>query len=126
MDPSGQNWSDTDVLCRHVTTCRRHFQLRGGHPLPGDVTDDFADRVIDVIGKGVVTGVNMGGSLPKKQKGGDAVTGNWRSPQWRSEIDRLHYNNKLKFGETHQLHMSKGQGVDGRGPLEEELAAKFV
>jgi hypothetical protein len=27
MDPSGQNWSDTDVSCRHVTTCRRHFQL---------------------------------------------------------------------------------------------------
>ena len=26
-DPSGQNWSDTVVSCRHVTTCRRHFQL---------------------------------------------------------------------------------------------------
>ena len=26
-DPSGQNWSDTSCLGRHVATCRRHFQL---------------------------------------------------------------------------------------------------
>ncbi len=27
-DLSGQNWSDMFVLCRHVATCRQHFQLR--------------------------------------------------------------------------------------------------
>ena len=26
-DPSGQNWSDTVVSCRHVATCWQHFQL---------------------------------------------------------------------------------------------------
>ena len=47
--------------------CR--FHKEGGHPLPGDITDDFADRVIDAIGKGVVLPNNQGGSPPKKQKG---------------------------------------------------------
>jgi len=28
-DPSGQNWSDMPMLCRHVATCRHHFQLSG-------------------------------------------------------------------------------------------------
>jgi hypothetical protein len=26
-DPSGQNWSNTVMSCRHVKTCWRHFQL---------------------------------------------------------------------------------------------------
>ena len=51
--------------------CR--FRKEGGHPLPADITDDFADRVIDVIGKGVVTqGGPTGGSPSKKLKGNDA------------------------------------------------------
>jgi hypothetical protein len=40
-----------------------------GTPLLGDITDDFADRVIDAIGKRVVLPNNQGGSPPKKQKG---------------------------------------------------------
>ncbi len=48
--------------------CR--FRKEGGHPLPADITDEFADRVIDLIGKRVVTkGGHMGGPPPKKLKG---------------------------------------------------------
>jgi hypothetical protein len=46
-----------------------HFRKEGGHPLPGDITDEFADQVIDAIGKGVVPPSIQGGSPPKKQKG---------------------------------------------------------
>ena len=47
--------------------CR--FRKEGGHPLPGDITDEFADQVIDVIGKGVIPPSIQGGSPPKKRKG---------------------------------------------------------
>jgi hypothetical protein len=55
--------------------CR--FRKEGGHPLPTDVTDDFVDKVIDVIGKGVITLTgHTGGSPAKKQKGSEAGSGN--------------------------------------------------
>jgi hypothetical protein len=47
--------------------CR--FHKEGGHPLPGDITAEFADRVIDAIGKGVVTPSIQGGPPPKSRKG---------------------------------------------------------
>ena len=46
--------------------CR--FCKEGGHPLLGDITDEFADHVINTIGKGVVPPSIQGGSPPKKQK----------------------------------------------------------
>ena len=46
-----------------------HFHKEGGHPLLGDITDEFADQVIDAIGKGVVPPSHQEGSPPKKQKG---------------------------------------------------------
>ena len=56
------------VLCRcGFRNCR--FHKEGGHPLLGDITDEFADRVINAIEKGVVLPNNQGGSPPKKQKG---------------------------------------------------------
>ncbi len=67
-------WSSVLGQCT-FRDCR--FRKEGGHPLPGDVTDIFADRVIDVIGKGVVTANgHTGGSPTKKQKGSKAGTGN--------------------------------------------------
>jgi hypothetical protein len=47
--------------------CR--FHKEGGHPLLGEITDESADRVINAIGKDVVTPSIQGGSTPKKQKG---------------------------------------------------------
>jgi hypothetical protein len=54
--------------------CR--FCKEGGHPLPADITNEFADQVIDVIGKGVIkpTALTGIGSPPKKQKVGNAAT----------------------------------------------------
>jgi hypothetical protein len=66
----------TSVLSR-CTYRDCHFHREGGHPLPADITDDFAE-VIDIFGKGLLKPItNMGsGSPPKKQKVGDAATQN--------------------------------------------------
>ena len=39
------------VLCQHVTTCWRHFQL--SHVKKGEITDPLADKVIGAIQTGV-------------------------------------------------------------------------
>ena len=68
--PTGRTflcWSSVLGRCTW-RDCR--FRKEGGHLLPGNITDDFADRVIDVIGKGVMTGGHAVGSPAKKQKGG--------------------------------------------------------
>ncbi len=63
-------WSSVLGRC---TFCDCRFRKEGGHPLPGDITNKFADRVINVIGKGVVTqGKHTGGSPTKKLKGSEA------------------------------------------------------
>ncbi len=60
-------WSSILGRCT-FRDCR--FRKEGGHPLPVDITDEFANRVIDVIGKGVGTkGGHTGGPPPKKLKG---------------------------------------------------------
>ncbi len=49
--------------------CRFHQQ--GGHPNPKDITDEFADKVVDSLNKGVLAIGGMGtpgGLLPKKPK----------------------------------------------------------
>jgi hypothetical protein len=67
-------WSSVLGRCT-FRDCR--FRKEGGHPLPADVTDKFADRVINVIGKGVVTANgHTVGSPAKKQKGSEAGPGN--------------------------------------------------
>jgi hypothetical protein len=67
-------WSSVLGRCT-FRDCR--FRKEGGHPLPADVTDEFADRVINVIGKGVVTANgHTVGSPAKKQKGSEAGPGN--------------------------------------------------
>ena len=53
----------------HVRDCR--FQQQGGHPNPKDITDEFADKVIDTLNKGVIAfsgTATPGGSPPKKPK----------------------------------------------------------
>ena len=48
---------------------------KGGiHSLPGDITNAFADQVIDIIGKGLVKSMVPAGpgSPAKKQKVGDS------------------------------------------------------
>jgi hypothetical protein len=68
-------WTSVLDRCTY-RDCR--FCKEGGHPLPADITDNFADQVIDVIGKGLLKPItNTGsGSPPKKQKVGDATTQN--------------------------------------------------
>ncbi len=68
-------WTSVLGRCTY-RNCR--FCKEGGHPLPADITDDFADQVINIIGKGLLKLItNTGsGSPPKKQKVGDATTQN--------------------------------------------------
>jgi hypothetical protein len=66
-------WSSILGRCT-FRNCR--FRKEGGHPLPTDVTDNFVDKVINVIGKGVITSTgHTGGSPAKKQKGSKAGPG---------------------------------------------------
>ena len=70
--PTVFQWQWPDDFASIVGKCRYrdcHFRKEGGHPLPGDITDEFADQVINAIGKGVVPPSIQGGSPPKKQKG---------------------------------------------------------
>ena len=86
LEAAGNTQSDLPTLPKYVHPTGRLFLCRasvlgkcgfrncrfhkeGGHPPPGDITDDFVDPVIDAIGKGVVLPNNQGGSPPKKQKG---------------------------------------------------------
>lgn len=61
-------WTNVLGRCTY-RECRFHQQ--GGHPNPKDITDDFADKVIDTLNKGILalggTGT-PGGSPSKKQK----------------------------------------------------------
>jgi hypothetical protein len=65
-------WTSVLGRCTY-RDCR--FCKEGGHPLPADITNEFADQVIDVIGNGIVkpTAPMGSGSPPKKQKVGDAA-----------------------------------------------------
>ncbi len=60
-------WSSILRKCGY-RDCR--FRKEGGHPLPGDITDEFAVNFIDLIGIGVVSPRIQwgGGSLPKSIK----------------------------------------------------------
>ena len=62
--------------------CR--FRKEGGHPLPGDITDEFADQLISVIGKGppppASKGVPLLRSIKGKELNADSV-----SPQKRAK-----------------------------------------
>ena len=59
-------WSRVLGKCGY-RDCR--FCKEDGHPLLGDITEEFADQVIDVIGKGVVSpSIEGGSSLPKSIK----------------------------------------------------------
>jgi hypothetical protein len=67
-------WSS---ILRRCTFRDCWFRKEGRHPLPVDITDVFANQVINAIGKGVIThGGHPGGSPPKKHKGGDSSTQN--------------------------------------------------
>ena len=61
-------WSS--VLCRCTfRDCR--FLQQGGHPLAKDITDQFADKVVDTLNKGVISLCGIPtpvGSPPKKPK----------------------------------------------------------
>ena len=62
-------WSSVLGRCT-FRECR--FLQQGGHPAAKDITDDFADKVVDTLNKGVIAlsgQAAAGGSPPKKQKG---------------------------------------------------------
>jgi hypothetical protein len=64
-------WSSILGRCT-FRECR--FLKEGGHLAATDITDDFADKCIDVIRKGVIALSNYGGTgglPPKKTKGVD-------------------------------------------------------
>ncbi len=49
-----------------------HYHKEGGHPLPGDIMDEFANQLIDAINKGIIAlSRHQGGSPSKKLKGND-------------------------------------------------------
>ena len=62
-------WSSVLGRCT-FRECR--FLQQGGHPAAKDITDDFANKVVDTLNKGVIAlsgQAAAGGSPPKKQKG---------------------------------------------------------
>ena len=61
-------WSSVLGQCK-FHDCR--FLQQEGHPLAKDIIDDFADKVVDTLNKGVISLCGIapaGGSPPKKQK----------------------------------------------------------
>ncbi len=59
-------WSS---ILGHCTFRDCRFKKEGRHPSMTDITTEFADQIIDVINKGIVTLCSPGGgSPPKKQK----------------------------------------------------------
>ena len=62
-------WTSVLGRCTY-RDCRFHHQ--GGHPNPKDITDEFADKVVDTLNKQGVISIGgtttTGGSPPKKPK----------------------------------------------------------
>jgi hypothetical protein len=64
VHPSGQPflcWSSVLGRCMFRDCC---FRKEGGHPLPADITDEFANQCIDAINKGIVALSGHQGSSP--------------------------------------------------------------
>jgi hypothetical protein len=59
-------WSSVLGRCA-FRDCR--FKKEGDHPSPTDITDEFADQIIDVINKGIVTLCSPGGGSPPQNRG---------------------------------------------------------
>jgi hypothetical protein len=60
-------WSSVLEKCT-FRDCR--YRKDGGHPLPGDITDEFTNQPIDAINKGIIAlSGHQGGSPSKKVKG---------------------------------------------------------
>jgi len=59
-------WSSVLGRCT-FRECR--FLQQGGHPLAKDITDEFADKTVDTLNKGVIAlcGVATPGGLPPKK-----------------------------------------------------------
>ena len=59
-------WTSVLGRCTY-RECRFHHQ--GGHPNPKDITDEFADKVVDTLNKGVISicGTATSGGLPPKK-----------------------------------------------------------
>jgi hypothetical protein len=62
-------WLSIHGRCTFRDCC---FCKEGGHPLPADITDEFVNRCINAINKGIIAlSGHQGGSPNKKLKGGD-------------------------------------------------------
>jgi hypothetical protein len=72
IHPSGRPflcWSSILGKCT-FRDCR--YRKEEGHPLPADITDEFANQCIDAINKGIIAiSRHQGGSPNKKLKGND-------------------------------------------------------
>jgi hypothetical protein len=66
---TGQPFLCWSSVLGHCTFRDCRFKKEGSHPSPTDIINEFADQVIDVVNKVIVTLCNPGGGLPpKKQK----------------------------------------------------------
>ena len=74
VHPNGRPFLCWSSVLGRCTFCECRFLQQGGHPLAKDISDDFADKVVDTINKGIISlcGPPTGGgtSPPKKQKVG--------------------------------------------------------
>ncbi len=83
--PTLQKFTHTNgrpFLCWNATLGRCtwrdcKFQIDGGHPDRSDITDEFTNNCIDILAKGVLARMNIGGggegSPGKKYKTGDTA-----------------------------------------------------
>jgi hypothetical protein len=73
VHPTGWPFLSWTSILGRCTYRECRFRKEGGHPLPADIMYEFVKQITDVIGKGVVKfTAHTGGSLPKKQKVGNA------------------------------------------------------
>jgi len=71
VHPNGKPFLSWSSVLGRCTFCDCRFLQHGGHLLAKDISDEFADKVVDTLNKGVISlcgGVAPAGSPPKKPK----------------------------------------------------------
>jgi hypothetical protein len=75
VHPTGRPFLCWSSILGRCTYRDCYFCKEGGHPIPVDVTDEFVDQCINIIGKGVIAhSGHLGGCLPETSKGARAAT----------------------------------------------------
>jgi hypothetical protein len=67
VHPSGRLFLCWSSVLGKCTFRDCHYRKEGGHPLPGNITNEFTNQLIDAISKGIIALCGQQGGSPSKK-----------------------------------------------------------